>query len=1115
VAGLGLGALGGKPKEEVMSELRLSLLGQVAIHKDGASVTGFKSSKAAALLCYVAVTGQAVARTTLVSLLWSELGEANAQMNLRHVLANLRELVGDHLLVTRQTVAFQRESPYWLDVEHFAAGLKRSNLTAVRAALELYQGDFLAGLEMRQAPLFEEWRSTERARLRSLAVDALQTLADQASDPTQAIADLRRLLALEPWREMAHRQLMERLAYSGQINAALAQYESCRQLLADQLAVEPAAATTALYERLRLATQTPAHHLPVPATPFVGRTTEIDLITRYLADPLCRCLTLVGPGGMGKTRLALAAATKQLANFLHGVVFVPLAAVSAPEFLAPAIAAALQLPLHGQEEPTQQLLHYLQDREALLLLDNLEQLLAGRALLAEILTQAPYVKILATSRERLNLKAEWVIDIGGLAFPLAEATRPLQDYNAVQLFVETAQRVQLNFALTAANAGAIRHICQLVAGMPLGIELAAAWVRTLTCAEIATELARNLDLLTTTQPDVPERHQSMSAVFAHSWGLLPAAQQTLLGQLAVFRRSFHQQAAQQICGAALRDLAALVDKSLLQRDEQQGRFVLHELLRQFAAEKQATTVDPRDQTVAERHCHYYLAWLATHTDALQGEEPNLAVAGILPEIDNLRQAWRWAVAHGEWAVLGRVLLAWRSFYHLCGLYTEAGHWLAEALHHWPPATADGSTDPELQNSKGRLLLCAAEIAVQQAHYAQALQQAESADKVATQSALDSLKGQAQAMLGEIRRLQWAPNQALTHQQRAAPLLLQSGESRLYAHLLLQMGKTYEQLHQWDRALDLQDEALRRFEALGDGLGCTICWGALGAVHYGRGHLDQALACTQHALARAQTLHAQAEIMQYTAEIGRIYLRSRRHPEAIDQLQQAVQMATALGLGHKVSEYHRILGESYKALRQFAQARTHLEQAVQLAQKTNAPGEQIGALVTLSALAEAEGNLQSALDYSQRALQVAERIGDLRLLARCLGKVGQLYAKLDQLPLARTWLEAAVDTPQPLGISVNEPIVPHNLYRLADVLYRQGDYAAAEAHCHRALAILQEHGQTMFHSKELILWMTTTLAQCWYAQGRREEARQQLLTLLATVDEPAQQAKIREMLAQFQ
>jgi DNA-binding SARP family transcriptional activator/predicted GNAT family acetyltransferase len=211
-----------------MSELRLTLLGQTAIHKDGAPVTGFKSNKAVATLCYVAVSGQPVARTTLVGLLWSELSEANAQMNLRHVIANLRELVGEYLAITRQTVALAQESRYWLDVEHFASRVTSGNPAEVSSALALYQGDFLAGLEVRQAPLFEEWVSTQRTRLRDLAVQAWQQLADQAEnagDTAAALVHLRRLLALEPWREPAHRQIMRLLAHSGQVNAALAQYQ--------------------------------------------------------------------------------------------------------------------------------------------------------------------------------------------------------------------------------------------------------------------------------------------------------------------------------------------------------------------------------------------------------------------------------------------------------------------------------------------------------------------------------------------------------------------------------------------------------------------------------------------------------------------------------------------------------------------------------------------------------------------------------------------------------------------------------------------------------------------------------------------------------------------------
>lgn len=1098
-----------------MSELRLSLLGQAAIHKDGLPVTGFKSSKAVALLCYLAITGQPMARTMLVGLLWSELGEANALMNLRHVLANLRELVGEHLVITRQTVAFQRERVYWLDVEAFERGVNSSSLEELHAALTLYRGDFLAGLEVRQAPLFEAWRTEQQTRLRDLAVTALQTVADQTDDPALAITYTRQLLLLAPWHEEAHRHLMELLARSGHLNAALAHYESCRQVLGEQLAVEPAPATTALYERLRTATQTPAYHLPVQTTPFVGRNTELALIARYLADPVCRCLTLVGPGGMGKTRLALTAVAGQLSAFLHGVVFVSLTAVSAPAFMASAIAAALQLPLHGQEEPTQQLLHYLQNREMLLLLDNLEHLLAGSALLAEILTQAPHVKILATSRERLNLKAEWVMDIGGLTFPEDEATRPLQEYSGVQLFLETARRVQTHFMVNAANTNAIGRICRVVEGMPLGIELAAAWVRTLTCDEIAGELGYNLDLLTTTQPDVPARHQSMRAVFAHSWGLLPTVQQTLLGELAVFRRGFRQEAARAICAASLRDLAALVDKSLLQRDEVQGRFVLHELLRQFAADKHAMTVAAEHQAVEQRHCHYYLTWLADHTDALQGEEPHLAVAAILPELENIRQAWHWAVVHGEWEALGRALAAWRNFYHLRGLYTEAGNWLTEALHHWPVSTDEPSIAAPWQTVKGRLLLYAAEILVLQAHYPKALDQAEAADKLAMQLAAPGLKGQAQAMLGLIRRLQGTPALALIHQQRAAPLLQQSGARRLYAQLLVEMGKSYEQLHEWDKALDLQGVALRLFEELGDSWGSTMCWRARGGVYYGAGNLEQALACHQHALSLAQRIQASAELVRCNAEIGEVCWRIGRYAQALAHLQQTLVLAAALGLRNRVSVYHRWLGEIYKELRQFDKARTHLEQAVQLAQRANTPSEQSAALGTLAWVADGEGDTQAALDYSQRARLVAESSGDVRSTAIYSGLLARFYAKLGHLQLARELLETAVSDLQGLGMRANEPALPHNLYRLADILYQQGDYAMAEARCHAALAILQAYGQAMFQSKEIALWTTLTLAHCRYAQGQRAEAIQHLLDLLPSVTDPAQQAKLQASLARFQ
>lgn len=222
-----------------------------------------------------------------------------------------------------------------------------------------------------------------------------------------------RLLALDPWREEAHRQMMRLLARSGQRSAALAQYETCRRLLAQELGVEPSPETTALYERIRTAPER-RHNLPVEVTSFVGREAELAALGRRLADPTCRLVTVVGTGGVGKTRLALQAAAAQINGFLHGVHFVPLTPLSSADLIIPAIAQVVGCTFHDRDDSKKQLLSYLREKEMLLLLDNFEHLVAnGVGLVLELLEGAPAVKLLVTSRERLNVRWEWVVAIGG------------------------------------------------------------------------------------------------------------------------------------------------------------------------------------------------------------------------------------------------------------------------------------------------------------------------------------------------------------------------------------------------------------------------------------------------------------------------------------------------------------------------------------------------------------------------------------------------------------------------------------------------------------------------------------------------------------------------------
>lgn len=344
---------------------------------------------------------------------------------------------------------------------------------------------------------------------------------------------------------------------------------------------------------------------PLPLQPsFIGRHTELCRLTHLLARPEVRLITLVGLGGIGKTRLALQVASEHLHTYSDGVIFVPLVALQDAQLLEQTIAAALDLgPLSG-ENRLGQLCLAIRNKTMLLLLDNFEHLVERAAVLAEMLQLAPHVKLLVTSRERLNLAEEWVVDVEGLDVP-PEGTPEdeLVSYSAVALFVHHARRLRTDMVINDADWLAIAQICRLSQGMPLAIELAAAWVRLLSCTEIVRQIEQGMDFLAVQQRDLAPRHRSLRAVFAHSWQLLTPEEQQTFARLSVFRGSFTREAAMQVTHAPLASLAALIDKSLLQRVGEE-RFEVHEFARQFAAEK----LQAMGETLAvrDRHSEYFI-----------------------------------------------------------------------------------------------------------------------------------------------------------------------------------------------------------------------------------------------------------------------------------------------------------------------------------------------------------------------------------------------------------------------------------------------------------------------------------------------------------------------------
>jgi DNA-binding SARP family transcriptional activator/predicted ATPase len=646
--------------------LKIRLFGGLQITLDGAPAKGFISAKAPALLAYLACEQRPCPREELAALLWGEMPEADAKNNLRQALSNLRRLAGDYLRITRSDAALREAAPLWLDAARFEAYLPESaDPAGWEAAVSLYRGDFMAGVVLRDAPRFEEWLLARRARYRELALYAWHNLTEhylRRRAYGRAIDSAGRLLELDPWREEAHRQLMRALVYSGQRAAALRRYETCRRVLADGLGAAPSGETTLLYERIRAAGERPPHNLPAPAAPFIGREEDLARIEAWLEAEDGRLLTITGLGGAGKTRLALHAARAHTADFLEGVWFVPLAAVPPGGSLVPAAAAAVGCQL-SSGRPELQLLDYLSGRELLLILDNAEHLLtrANLDFLAELAAGAPAVKLLVTSRKRLNLRAETVWELAGL--PHAEAAGS----PAAQLFVERTRRVRPGFD-PAGQEAALARLCRLTGGLPLALELAAAWTRALDLPGIVTEIERGLDFLAADWPDLPERQRSLQTVFDYSWQTLTPREQAAYARLALFRGGFTAEAARETAEAALPLLAGLVDKSLL-RLEDSGRYRRHPLLLQFAAQKLAA--DPADREAARRkYARFYGRFMRRIEPLLFGGRVEEALSRIRPELENLRRAWEAAVELEETAVLNDLIRSFFWVFDLLGLYRE-------------------------------------------------------------------------------------------------------------------------------------------------------------------------------------------------------------------------------------------------------------------------------------------------------------------------------------------------------------------------------------------------------------------------------------------------------------
>ncbi len=783
------------------------------------------------------------------------------------------------------------------------------------------------------------------------------------------------------------------------------------------------------------------HNLPSQTTPFVGRETEISELIRLLRDPNHRLLTILATGGMGKTRLALEIAGKFIQSsttitrgnnpLFDGVYFIQLAPLTTTESVPTAIAEALGVPFatDGRSQ-VQQLCDILREKSALLIIDNFEHLLDATSIIDDILISAPKVKVLATSRERLNLQAELLFNLSGMDFPDWETPEDALTYTAVKLFLQSATRVRPDFTLVADDLKYVARICRLTQGLPLAILLAAAWVEALSLSEIADEIDKSLDFLESNLRDLPERHRSIRAVFDYSWNLLNADERERFIRLSVFRGKFDRTAAQEVSGAGLRVLMALVNKSLLRRDPE-GRYEIHELLRQYAEER--IKADSEAYTTAlNRHSQHYLTMLDTLSLPIITNKQAQACNQIEANLENIRLAWRHAVAIKDMISIGKAEKSLYMFYRLRSLNEERADLFLSAIQ----MVEKLPHSYDQQFILGRLV----------AHYGEGLMRTSNVIEVAgtfdraktIQKAIDDKIGLAFTLSHWILTANSGSQRELGEQlsREAIEVAETTGnvESRAIAYLssAFLYGSFNPPLF-----YEYTKKALSLFEELGHPEGLADCHRVLGTSARIRGEFEL---CNQHiekCLHYAREINDQFGVYAAYSDLGVNALACGKYDQSEQFILEAIRIGKDVGVVWNLSQTQNILGDLYYIQDRLEESLAILEQSI-----GNVPPHFFG-------------RYGSALTYHARTL-----------------------AGLERLTEAKAEIQKAMES-----FSYLNPDVPFMLpWRVkATIQFLDGDYQSAWADFRRALKNTQPSDPAS------VTYVMVGMAQLALAEGMYDKA----------------------------
>jgi predicted ATPase/DNA-binding CsgD family transcriptional regulator len=751
-------------------------------------------------------------------------------------------------------------------------------------------------------------------------------------------------------------------------------------------------------------------NLPAQLTSFVGREKEISEIKELLSHN--RLVVLTGAGGMGKTRLATEIAIAQHKHFNDGAYFVSLAPIESSTQMVSTIAEMIGFSFHEGGNQQRQLLEFLQPKTMLLVLDNFDHLITEAELVTKMLQAVPGLKFLITSRSRLNLQEEQLYPIEGMDVPdkFDNPEKAIRS-GAIKLFVQRACLVKRDFVLADDNVQEVIQICRLVEGMPLAILLAAAWVETISPAQIGREIKQDIDFLEMRFQDAPKRHWSIRAIFDYSWALLSEREQEIFKALSVFRGGFTRQAAQVVTTVSLQELRAYVNKSLL-NSTSAGRYQIHELLRQYGTEK-LTQNYAAFKAACDSHSAFYCAYLQDRESELKTEQRLIILAQLKTELDNIHTAWNWAIHQGQMDRLEQAMESLANLYQWMGRYRDG----EESFRTLATKVASSNTE-----NGGRLL---AKALIWQARFNRDLGYTNLAIQLSRQS-LDILNSP--KLSSHDTRLERAAalfclgSATLRHDYgNARNLWTQSyklyqeiGEHGGMSHVLGYLSMIAWELGQYDEAIRLVERNLAIQQALGNKIDIGNMYSTLGWIKLTQGQFEQAEKLARKCMTYYRETGDQAHIAKGFRDLAATKIFLGEFHEAHALLEESVAAYKELGGGGDLVFTNIMLGEAKVHLGQYGQARSQEEFTLQLAKKFKDRAGEGRVLLWLGRIALVEEEFVQAELWLQESTSIFRQVGQKDQLGTALASLGHAKRVLGNLDEAHSYLKEALRTALDIG-----------------------------------------------------------------------------------------------------